>query len=136
MSSQITATSTLINTAYPIAGQSNDTQGFRNNFTYIQLALTTASNEITNLQNSLSTSSAFTATIVNAVTATVWANISSFVSTSTTYAIAAPATSKGSPSDVQGMVFANTATVYVCFKTWANDGSDIWAKVNTVGQIW
>jgi hypothetical protein len=136
MSSQITATSTLINTAYPIAGQSNDTQGFRDNFTYIQLALTTASNEITNLQNSLSTSSAFTATIVNAVTATVWANISSFVSTSTTYAIAAPATSKGSPSDVQGMVFANTATVYVCFKTWANDGSDIWAKVNTVGQIW
>jgi hypothetical protein len=136
MSSQITATSTLINTAYPIAGQSNDTQGFRNNFTYIQLALTTASNEITNLQNSLSTSSAFTATIVNAVTATVWANISSFVSTSTTYAIAAPATSKGSPSDVKGMVFANTATVYVCFKTWANDGSDIWAKVNTVGQIW
>jgi hypothetical protein len=136
MSSQITATSTLINTAYPIAGQSNDTQGFRNNFTYIQLALTTASNEITNLQNSLSTSSAFTATIVNAVTATVWAGISSFVSTSTTYAVAAPTTSKGSPSDIKGMVFANTSTVYVCFKTWANDGADIWAKVNTVGQIW
>jgi hypothetical protein len=136
MSSQITATSALINTAYPIAGQSNDTQGFRNNFTYIQLALTTASNEITNLQNSLSTSSAFTATIVNAVTATVWAGISSFVSTSTTYAIAAPTTSKGSPSDVKGMVFANTASIYVCYKTWANDNSDIWAKVNTVSQSW
>jgi hypothetical protein len=53
MSSQITAISTLINTAYPIAGQSNDTQGFRNNFTYIQLALTTASNEITALQTGL-----------------------------------------------------------------------------------
>jgi hypothetical protein len=53
MSSQITVTSTLINTAYPIAGQSNDTQGFRNNFTYIQLALTTASNEITALQSTI-----------------------------------------------------------------------------------
>jgi hypothetical protein len=39
-----------INASYPIAGQDNDSQGFRDNFSAIQIALTTASNEITNLQ--------------------------------------------------------------------------------------
>jgi hypothetical protein len=40
-----------INGAYPIAGQSNPSQGFRDNFTSIKNNLTVAYNEITDLQN-------------------------------------------------------------------------------------
>jgi len=48
MTSQINYSS--INTSYPQAGVDNDSQGFRDNFSAIQLAFSTASNEITNLQ--------------------------------------------------------------------------------------
>lgn len=48
MASQINATT--INANYPVAGQDNDSQGFRDNFSRIKVALTTASNEITVLQ--------------------------------------------------------------------------------------
>ena len=45
-----------INTAnidadYPVAGQDNDSQGFRDNFTNIKTALGTAKSEITTLQS-------------------------------------------------------------------------------------
>lgn len=36
----------LINTAYPVAGQDNDSQGFRDNFLNIQQAVTTADNQL------------------------------------------------------------------------------------------
>jgi len=39
-----------ISTTYPVAGQDNDSQGFRDNFTAIQQALTSAQTEITTLQ--------------------------------------------------------------------------------------
>jgi hypothetical protein len=42
-----------INTTYPIAGQDNDTQGFRTNFTNIQNNFTVASSEITALQGNV-----------------------------------------------------------------------------------
>jgi hypothetical protein len=46
---------TLIDITYPIAGQDNDTQGFRNNYQVIQTNFTTAATEITALQsNSIS----------------------------------------------------------------------------------
>jgi hypothetical protein len=48
MTSQINYSN--INTSYPVAGQDNDSQGFRDNFGAIQIALSTASNEISNLQ--------------------------------------------------------------------------------------
>ena len=48
MSSQININS--INVAYPVAGQDNDSQGFRDNFRSIAVALSTASSEITSLQ--------------------------------------------------------------------------------------
>lgn len=51
MSSTITNYSNSININYPVPGEDNDTQGFRNNFSKIQAALTVASKEITNLQN-------------------------------------------------------------------------------------
>lgn len=43
---------TRINASFPVAGQNNDSQGFRDNFANIKLALGTASTEITELQNS------------------------------------------------------------------------------------
>ena len=48
MASSITTTS--IDTAYPIAGQDNDSQGFRDNFTNLKTALDTAKSEITDLE--------------------------------------------------------------------------------------
>lgn len=48
MTSQINPN--LIDTAYPVAGQDNNTQGFRDNFTYIKNNFQYAAAEITNLQ--------------------------------------------------------------------------------------
>jgi len=45
-----------IDVTYPIAGQDNDTQGFRDNFNNIKNNLTTAKNEITDLQSAFSNS--------------------------------------------------------------------------------
>jgi hypothetical protein len=49
MTSQINPNN--INTAYPVAGQDNNTQGFRDNFTFIKNNFTAAASEITALQN-------------------------------------------------------------------------------------
>ena len=48
MASSITTTG--IDTAYPVAGQDNDSQGFRDNFTNLKTALDTAKSEITDLE--------------------------------------------------------------------------------------
>ena len=40
-----------IDATYPKAGQDNSSQGFRDNFSEIKTAFTTAQSEITNLQN-------------------------------------------------------------------------------------
>lgn len=53
MASNINATD--IDITYPIAGQDNDTQGFRNNFTSIQDNFTVAATEITALQSNVGT---------------------------------------------------------------------------------
>ena len=42
---------TNIDTAYPVAGQDNDSQGFRDNFTNIKTALDTAKTEISDLES-------------------------------------------------------------------------------------
>jgi hypothetical protein len=49
MTSQINFSA--IDTGYPVAGQDNDSQGFRDNFGAIATGLQTAKSEITNLQN-------------------------------------------------------------------------------------
>jgi len=48
MTSQINYTS--IDTTYPVAGQDNDSQGFRDNFSAISTGFATAKSEITDLQ--------------------------------------------------------------------------------------
>jgi hypothetical protein len=56
MTSQINPSS--IDITYPIAGQDNDSQGFRTNFKNIQTGLETARSEITALQSDLTTANA------------------------------------------------------------------------------
>ena len=46
--------STTINENFPIAGQDNDSQGFRDNFNVIKTSLSTANTEITAIQNTAS----------------------------------------------------------------------------------
>jgi hypothetical protein len=50
MASTVTNYSSKIDTGYPKAGQNNDSQGFRTNFSNIQNALSVAANEISTLQ--------------------------------------------------------------------------------------
>lgn len=50
MSSTVTNYSNQINTYFPVAGEDNDSQGFRTNFSNIQNAFVVTSDEITNLQ--------------------------------------------------------------------------------------
>lgn len=50
MASTITQYSDLINISFPVPGVDNDSQGFRDNFSNIQSALTRADTEITSLQ--------------------------------------------------------------------------------------
>ena len=55
MSSTVTNFSNQINVNFPVAGEDNDSQGFRSNFSRIQNAFTSAAKELTELQiNSVS----------------------------------------------------------------------------------
>ena len=49
MASSIVTTN--IDTTYPVAGQDNDSQGFRDNFTNLKTALDTAKTEISDLES-------------------------------------------------------------------------------------
>lgn len=71
MASTITNFSNSINVNYPVPGEDNDSQGFRNNFSKIQSALTVASKEITSIQNgsvNLNSTNDFGENIVKRVT--------------------------------------------------------------------
>ena len=54
-----------IDGAYPVAGQDNDSQGFRDNFTNIRTNFTFAKDEITDLQNNAILKGALTGTTLN-----------------------------------------------------------------------
>jgi len=71
LASTITNYSNSINVNFPVPGEDNDSQGFRNNFSKIQSALTVASKEITNIQNgavNLNTTNDFGENIVKRAT--------------------------------------------------------------------
>lgn len=71
---------------YPIPGQNNSTQGFRNNFTNIKQNLTIASNEISDLQNKVVLKSALAnSTLNNDMANTLIANASTLQFRATTY---------------------------------------------------
>ena len=84
-----------INSAFPVAGVDNDSQGFRTNFTNIRSNFITAASEITALQTNVST---LQTTISSAVTAN-----------------AAPATSGSIGS--QGQIAIDTNYLYICIAT-------------------
>jgi hypothetical protein len=56
---------TNINGAYPVAGQDNDSQGFRDNFTNIKTNFEYAGDEITDLQNKVVLKAALSGTVLN-----------------------------------------------------------------------
>ena len=54
-----------IDGSYPVAGQDNNSQGFRDNFTNIKTNFTSAANEITDLQNKVILKAALTGTTLD-----------------------------------------------------------------------
>ena len=54
-----------INVNYPVPGQNNSSQGFRDNFSQIKNNLDTASNELTDLQNKVVVKTALNGTVTN-----------------------------------------------------------------------
>jgi len=86
MASNINATN--IDITYPIAGQDNDTQGFRTNFTVIQENFTVAATEISALQ----------------------ANSSAYISSTTV-----PVSS--SAPGITGQIAYNSSYIYLCIAT-------------------
>jgi hypothetical protein len=63
MTSQINSND--INSNYPVAGQDNSTQGFRDNFSFIKINFEAAKDEITDLQNKVLLKSALTGTLLD-----------------------------------------------------------------------
>lgn len=66
MTSQVNPST--IDGTFPIAGQDNDSQGFRDNFTNIKNNLTTIFNEITSIQNDAATPMHLAAQLITPVT--------------------------------------------------------------------
>jgi hypothetical protein len=58
-----------IDITYPIAGQDNDTKGFRDNFTNIKNNFSVAAKEITNIQTTLASTPTLTTAPVSATAA-------------------------------------------------------------------
>lgn len=93
MTSQVTEQLTGYVANYPVAGQDNDSQQFRTNFSLIQTALSTVDSEITNLQNNTAKTNTDTdfnsKTITNAfmvsMYGTVKTNLNPFTVTDGTY---------------------------------------------------
>lgn len=108
MTSAITTTN--IDIQFPVPGQDNDTQGFRTNFGLIAEQLNTAAAEISDLQ------------IIQSALISLASD--------------APTSSKGKAGDIQGQLYANSTTVYICYSNYVNTLTNIWAKVSTVGGTW
>jgi hypothetical protein len=115
-----------INVNYPVPGVNNSTQGFRDNFNSIKTNLDTASNEITNLQNSVVVKTALPGTTVNNDMAnTLLSNVLTRSFRATTYNLGdnlnGTVTVNVSLGDVQyGTISANTN---LQFGGWAPAGT-------------
>ena len=77
MTSQINPNN--INGAYPVAGQDNNSQGFRDNFTNTGTNFQYAADEITDLQNKAVLKAALTGTTLNNDMGTSIAQLADFV---------------------------------------------------------
>ncbi len=103
-----TIDTTNIDDDYPVAGQDNDSQGFRNNFTNITTALDQAKTEITSLEE-------------------VQGKIAIFPST-------APQP-KGSATDKAGMIIHESGFIYFCFKDYTLGTEQIWARSPVIPPV-
>lgn len=115
---------------YPIPGQNNTTQGFRNNFTNIKTNLDIAGNEISDLQNKVVLKSALAnSTLNNDMANTVIANAATLQFRATTYnlgnALTGNVAINCSLGDVQTGTVAGNITL--------NFSS--WAPTNTEGHV-
>jgi hypothetical protein len=165
MTSTVTEYSSLIDTTFPIPGVDNDTAGFRNNFGNIKTALNLAALEITDLQLIQSALTSITSTRPESVfgnngdilgqiyaddstvaiaydnfagtTTAIW-NIIDTVKASKAlqWADSQPTASTGTITDVQGMVYANTNTLYICFSDYISTTTSIWGKVALDSESW
>ncbi len=104
-----TINSNNINILYPIAGQDNDTQGFRDNFRNIKNNLSTAAQEITALQASLAKTPLIA---IDGITQADYI----------TGNIAIPTTA--SDSGVRGQMAFDENYLYICI------ASDTWVRAN------
>jgi len=116
---------TNIDTAYPVAGQDNDSQGFRDNFTNINDNFTEAKSEIEDLQNKVLLKEALTgASLDNDMDGAVISNVKL---TSPRITARTVPSSVGETGDVAGMIAIDSTSIYYC--TASYDGStDIWVK--------
>ena len=128
MTSQINTNS--IDSNYPVPGQNNDSQGFRNNFAAIKTNLNTAASEITDLENKVVLKAALNNSVLNNDMANVLiSNASTSGFRATTYnlgnALSGTVIVSVNQSDVQyGTVAGNTVLQF-------ND----WAPTNTQSNV-
>jgi hypothetical protein len=87
MSSTITTYSTSINIVFPIQGQDNDTQGFRDNYSLIRSALNVAATEITDIQSIQSNTQVTLSTLTNLVIGNIQSSSTSILITNNTIAV-------------------------------------------------
>jgi hypothetical protein len=114
-----------IDGTYPIAGQDNDSQGFRNNFTNIRNNLTFASVEITELQQKAILKSAIAGEILNNNmnnTPLVGAQISRFTETLRNIGPVGIAGAEVSWSDAHFQILEITASTVLTLINWPTSG--------------
>ena len=115
-----------LNVNYPVPGENNSSQGFRNNFTNIKTNLDTAGNEITDLQNNVVLKSALAnSTINNDMANTLISNASTLGFRATTYnlgnALSGTVIVNCTLGDVQ---YGNVAgNIVLQFGNWAPTGT-------------
>jgi hypothetical protein len=99
-----------IDVTFPVAGQDNSSQGFRDNFNNTVLALADVDTRLVSVETK---------------------NVNNLYFTTSE-----PASSKGSYGDLTGMVYANGTSVYVCYSDYTDGSLDIWAQIATVATTW
>ena len=123
MASNINTTN--IDTAYPVAGQDNDSQGFRDNFTNINKNFVEAKKELKDLQNKVILKSALTGSSLdndmNGASITDVKLITPKIETRTI------ASSVGVTGDVTGDVAVDSTSIYYCIADY-DGATNIWVK--------
>ena len=106
MTSTVTNTTNSIDVTFPVPGQDNDTQGFRNNWGAIKTALESAASEITDLQ------------VINSALISLASSV--------------PTSPTGKEGDIKGQIYATTGTVYICTQSYdvTNTTTNIWAQIS------